>query len=98
MVCGPPLYSGVMRPLGALISLSVGKTSAAMLLTVFRATVAVAAPLSAAISTPAIRNRVHIPRHSEGGRSSCMGYRHGAAHRGEGKLTPPPDDAAHIQG
>ena len=35
----------------------------------FNATVAVAAPLSATISTPAIAKRIHIPRHSEGGRS-----------------------------
>ena len=41
-VCGPPLYSGVTTPFGALIWLSFGNTSSAIPLTVFSATVAVA--------------------------------------------------------
>jgi hypothetical protein len=49
-----------------------GKTSLAMLLASLSATVAVAAPLNPAITTPAIRKRFHMLHHSEGGRSSFM--------------------------
>ena len=49
-----------------------GNTSSASVVSLFSATVAVAAPLSATISTPASRKRFHIPHQSEGGRSSFM--------------------------
>src|ERR1700730_2514603 len=61
-----------------------------MPLTGLSAIVAVAAPLSSAISSPPIRNRIHMPFHSEGGRSSFMGSRHAAAHRIDTAGTAPP--------
>src|ERR1035437_5150072 len=97
-VSGPSLYSGVTRLFGALIWLSFGNTSSAMLLTVFSATVAVAPALSATISTPASRKRFHMLHHSVGARSSSMGYPDGRAHKGRTQATPPPDGALGHQG
>src|SRR5258708_4099517 len=54
------------------------------------ATVCVAKPLSATISTPAIANRNHMPRHNAGARSRSEGWS-GALIRYE--ETPPADDA-----
>src|SRR5579872_753798 len=71
-VCGPPLYCGVISPLGALMWLTAGNTSAARPLTVLRVTVAVAPALKPTISTAAIRKRFHIAHHRAGARSSSM--------------------------
>src|ERR1035441_9257729 len=93
-VCGPPEYRSSPGGGGTLFL----KISSATPVAVFNATVAVAPPLNAAISSAATEKRSHILRECEGGRWSSMACQQRSAHRGGAGARRPPGSAHVVVG